>query len=300
MNFNQENIMPVSRSQRSRIGGYLLLSPSLVVLAVVVVFPLIYVFFLSFNGFYYGQRTGFVGLKNYISILTDPNFFSALKATALFTAGSVLGQFLLAMTFAMTINIAGRGESVIRLVAILPYMVSMVAGGVTFRWILNTEFGLVNYLLLSLRIIPQPINFLGTPGYAMASIIGAHLWSSTPFATLILLAGLKSISHDIYESAALDGAGFFVRFTRITLPLIRPQIFVVLLIQTMFSFRHFPLPYAMTGGGPGVTTKVLAMLLQDKMTFLAFGYNSALSVIMMLITLTIAVVYFRFMTLGRG
>jgi multiple sugar transport system permease protein len=109
---------------------------------------------------------------------------------------------------------------------------------------------------------------------------------------------LKSISSDIYESAEIDGAGFFVRFTRITLPIIRPQIFVVLLIQTMFSFRHFPLPYAMTGGGPGVSTKVLAMLLQEKMTFLSFGYNSALSVIMMLITLIIAVVYFRLMTLG--
>ena len=290
--------MAVSRSKRSRVGGYLLLSPSLVILAVVVVFPLIYVFFLSFSGFYYGQRTGFMGLKNYVSILTDPNFYSSLKATALFTAGSVVGQLVLAMTFAMTINHSGRGEPVIRLVAILPYMVSMVAGGVTFRWILNTEFGFVNYLLLSLNLIRQPINFLGTPGYAMASIICAHLWSSTPFATLILLAGLKSISNDIYESAALDGAGFFVRFTRITLPLIRPQIFVVLLIQTMFSFRHFPLPYAMTGGGPGVSTKVLAMLLQDKMTFLAFGYNSALSVIMMAITLIIAVVYFRLMTLG--
>lgn len=290
--------MTISRSKRNMISGYLLLSPSLLVLVVIVLFPLLYVFFLSFSGFYYGQRTGFVGLKNYISILTDPNFDSSLKATALFTVGSVVGQLLLALTFAMTIHHAGRGESVIRLVAILPYMVSMVAGGVTFRWMLNAEFGIVNYLLHSLGIIRQPINFLGSPGYAMASIVGTHLWSSTPFATLILLAGLKSISSDIYESAEIDGAGFFVRFTRITLPLIRPQIFVVLLIQTMFSFRHFPLPYAMTGGGPGLSTKVLALLLQEKMTFLSFGYNSALSVIMMLITLIIAVVYFRLMTLG--
>lgn len=290
--------MAISRSKRNMISGYLLLSPSLLILALIVLFPLLYVFFLSFSGFYYGQRTEFVGLKNYINILTDPNFYSSLKATALFTVGSVVGQLLLALTFAMTIHHAGRGESVIRLVAILPYMVSMVAGGVTFRWMLNTEFGFVNYLLHSLGIIRQPINFLGSPSYAMASIVGVHLWSSTPFATLILLAGLKSISSDIYESAGIDGAGFFVRFTRITLPLIRPQIFVVLLIQTMFSFRHFPLPYAMTGGGPGVSTKVLAMLLQDKMKFLVFGYNSALSVIMMLITLIIAVVYFRLMTLG--
>jgi len=291
--------MIVSRRTRNTISGYLLLSPSFLVLVLIVVFPLIYVVYLSFSGFYYGQRTGFVGLRNYINIFTDLNFYYSLKATALFTAGSVVGQLLLAMCFALTIHHSGMMESFVRMVAILPYMVSMVAGGVTFRWILNTEFGFVNYLLHFLGIVKQPLNFLGSPGYAMTSIIAAHLWASTPFATLILLAALKSIPDEIYESAEIDGAGFFIRFSRITLPLIRPQIFVVLLIQTMFSFRHFPLPYAMTGGGPGVTTKVLAMFLQEKMTFLLFGYNSALSVIMMLITLFIAVVYFRFMTAGR-
>jgi multiple sugar transport system permease protein len=111
---------------------------------------------------------------------------------------------------------------------------------------------------------------------------------------------MKSISTDVYESAEIDGAGFFTKFFSITVPLIRPQILVVLLIQTMFSFRHFPLPYAMTGGGPGVSTKVLAMLLQEKMTFLVFGYNSALSVIMMLITLGIAFFYLKLMTAERG
>jgi multiple sugar transport system permease protein len=291
--------MALGRSKRSVMSGYLLLSPSLVVLFVIVVFPLLYVLYLSFSGFYYGQRTEFVGLKNYAHILTDPKFYNSLRATAVFTAGSVVGQLVLALVFAMAIHYAGRLESVVRLIAILPYMVSMVAGGVTFRWMLNSEFGLVNFLLRSLGLIRQPINFLGSPGSAMASIIATHLWSSTPFATLILLAGLKSIPGEIYESAQMDGAGFFTRFIRITLPLIRSQVLVVLLIQTMYSFRHFPLPYAMTGGGPGESTKVLAMLLQEKMTFLVFGYNSALSVIMMLLTLAVAAVYFRSLTPGR-
>jgi len=213
--------MVLARNKRSVISGYLLLSPSLVVLFVIVVFPLLYVLYLSFSGFYYGQRTGFVALKNYASILTDPKFYSSLKATVVFTAGSVVGQLVLALVFAMAINHAGRLESVIRLIAIVPYMVSMVAGGVTFRWMLNSEFGLVNFLLRSLGVIRQPINFLGAPGSAMASIIATHLWSSTPFATLILLAGLKSIPGEVYESAEIDGAGFLTRFTRITLPLIR-------------------------------------------------------------------------------
>lgn len=292
--------MILARGTRSRFNAYLLLSPSAATLALVAVFPILYVLYLSFSGFYYGNRTGFVGLRNYISILTDPNFYASLEATVIFMVGSVVGQLILALIFALVINHSRRLESGVRLVALLPYMVSMVAGGVTFRWLLNTEFGLVNSVSLSLGIINQPINFLGEPAYAMASIIIAHLWSSTPLATLILLAGMKSISTDVYESAEIDGAGFFTKFLSITVPLIRPQIIVVLLIQTMFSFRHFPLPYAMTGGGPGVTTKVLAMLLQEKMTFLVFGYNSALSVIMMLITLGIAFFYLKLMTAERG
>ncbi len=291
--------MILARGTRSRFDAYLLLSPSAATLALVAVFPILYVVYLSFSGFYYGNRTGLVGFRNYVNILTDPNFYASLEATVIFMVGSVVGQLVLALIFALVINHSRRLESGVRLIAILPYMVSMVAGGVTFRWLLNTEFGLVNSILLSLGIINQRINFLGEPGYAMTSIIIAHLWSSTPLATLILLAGMKSISTDVYESAEIDGAGFFTKFFCITVPLIRPQILVVLLIQTMFSFRHFPLPYAMTGGGPGVSTKVLAMLLQEKMTYLVFGYNSALSVIMMLITLAIAFFYLKLMTAER-
>lgn len=288
-----------SRSRRNVISGYLFLTPSMIILLVVVVFPILYVIFLSFGKFYYGQRTGFNGLNNYLTILTDPNFYVSLKATAVFTLGSVVGQALLAIVFAVVISTLKKAEGGIRLFVIMPYMVSMVAVGVTFRWMLNAEFGIVNFLLLSLGLIRQPINFLGDPTFAMASLVIAHLWASVPFATLILLAGIKSISSEIYESAEIDGAGYFRRFFSITLPLIRQQIFIVMLIQTMFSFRHFPLPYSMTGGGPGMTTKMLAVLLKEKMSYLDYGYNSGLSVIMMVITLVIAGFYLGLMSKSK-
>ena len=288
-----------SRSRRNVISGYLFLTPSITILLVVVVFPILYVIFLSFSKFYYGQRTGFIGLNNYLTILTDPNFYVSLKATVVFTLGSVVGQILLAIVFAVLINSLKRAEGGIRLFIIMPYMVSMVAVGVTFRWMLNTEFGIVNYLLLSTGLIGQPINFLGNPTTAIASLVIAHLWASTPLATLILLAGIKSISSEIYESAEIDGAGFFRCLFSITLPLIRQQILIVMLIQTMFSFRHFPLPYSMTGGGPGMTTKMLALLLKEKMTYLDYGYNSGLSVIMLVITLVIAWFYLKIMSKSK-
>jgi len=285
-----------SRSRGNVISGYLFLAPSTILLLVVVVFPILYVIFLGFSKFYYGQRTGFNGLNNYLTILTDPNFYTSLKATVVFTLGSVVGQVLLAIVFAVVINSSKKAEGGIRLFVILPYMVSMVAVGVTFKWMLNAEFGIVNFLLLSTGLIRQPINFLGDTKFAMASLVTAHIWASAPFATLILLAGIKSISSDIYESAEIDGAGFFRRFFSITLPLIRQQILIVMLIQTMYSFRHFPLPYSMTGGGPGMTTKLLAVLLKEKMSYLDYGYNSGLSVIMMVITLVIAWFYLEIMS----
>jgi len=288
-----------SRSRRNVISGYLFIAPSVIILLVVVVFPILYVIFLSFSKFHYGQRTGFIGLSNYLTILTDPNFYVSLKATVVFTLGSVVGQILLAIVFAVLINSLKRAEGGIRLFIIMPYMVSMVAVGVTFRWMLNTEFGIVNYLLLSTGLIRQPINFLGNPTTAIASLVIAHLWASTPLATLILLAGIKSISSEIYESAEIDGAGFFRCLFSITLPLIRQQILIVMLIQTMFSFRHFPLPYSMTGGGPGMTTKMLAVLLKEKMTYLDYGYNSGLSVIMLVVTLVIAWFYLKIMSKSK-
>jgi len=288
-----------SRSIRNVTSGYLFLAPSIIILLVVVVFPILYVIFLSFNKFHYGQRIGFDGLNNYLTILTDPNFCTSLKATVIFTLGSVVGQILLAIVFAVVINSLKKGEGGIRLFVIMPYMVSMVAVGVTFRWMLNTECGIVNFLVLSTGLIRQPINFLGNPTFAMVSLVIAHLWASAPFGTLILLAGIKSISSDIYEAAEIDGAGFFRRFFSVTLPLIRQQILIVMLIQTMFSFRHFPLPYSMTGGGPGMTTKMLAVLLKEKMTYLDYGYNSGLSVIMLVITLIIAWFYLEVMSKSK-
>lgn len=285
-------------SLRTKLGqrnAYLLLMPSLMTLLLIVVFPILYVVFLSTSSFTYGQRTGFSGLRNYLYILSDPQFIESFLITAKFTFWCVIGQAFLGIVFASVINAATKGEALIRIIVLLPYMVSAVASGVTFRWMLNTEFGAINFVLQSLGIISDPINFLGVPSFAMASIIVADVWSATPFATIILLAGLKSISTEIYESAEIDGAGTLRKFFSITLPLLKTQILIVMLIQTMFAFREFALPFSMTGGGPGSTTKLLAMLLKEKMTYLEFGYNSALSVIMVIISLLVAGIYMLLM-----
>ena len=285
----------MTRARRHSASAYCLV----VTLLIVVGFPLAYLCYSAFSSFHYGRITGFAGIANFVHVLTDPNFYDALIATLTFTVVTVSGQVLLGLGFALLINSAGRGERGVRLIAMVPYMVSMVAAGVSFRWMFNTEYGFFNFLLQLLGLTNDPINFLGRPGTAMMSIVIAHLWSQTPFAMLIILAGLKSVPGVLYESADIDGAAVFRKFRMITLPLIREQLLVVLLIRTMFALRHFPLPYTMTGGGPGTTTRVLVLLLREKMTYLAFGYNSALSIIMMIITLIIAAGYLRFMTLGR-
>lgn len=289
----------MNRVQRNRASAYLLLSPTIITLLIVVGFPLAYLFYSAFSSFYYGRITGFAGLSNFVRVLTDPNFYNSLVATLTFTVITVSGQVILGLGFALLINSSRKGERSVRLIATLPYMVSMVAAGVSFRWMFNTEYGFFNYLLQLGGLTDNPINFLGQPGTAMMAIIITHWWSQTPFSMLIILAGLKSIPGELYESADIDGASVARKFWMITLPLIRVQLLVVLLIRTMFALRHFPLPYTMTGGGPGTTTKVLALLLQEKMTHIAFGYNSALSIIMMIMALVIAAGYLRLMALGQ-
>jgi len=290
----------LSRSTRQNLEGYSLILPSLIVIFAIVIFPLGYLFVSSLYGWLFGRITNFIGLKNYVNVFQDPEFLIVFKNTLIFSLVSSSIELLLGLGIASLLDKSGRFESALRIIVIMPFMISMVAGSVSFKWILNTEFGIINYTLIKLGVIKSPINWLGSSGTAMLACIGVVIWSTTPFVTLILLAGLKSIPKQLYEVSELDGANIFQRYFFITLPLLKPAIFVSLLIRTMYSLRNFAIPYALTGGGPGISTKLLAMSLQEKMIQLRFGYNSALSVIMIIVTLMIVWLYIKGLRIELG
>ena len=283
----------LSRSARQILEGYLLISPSLIVIFAIVIFPLGYLVASSIYGWSFGTITEFVGLKNYIDVFQDPDFWTVFKNTLIFSLVSSSIELLLGLGIASLLDKSGKFEGILRIIVIMPFMVSMVAGSVSFKWILNAEFGIVNYSLMNLGLIRSPVNWLGSSGLAMFACIAVVTWHTTPFVTLILLAGIKSIPRELYEVSELDGAGIYQKFLFITLPLLKPAIFVSLLIRTMYSLRNFDIPFALTAGGPGISTKLMAMLLQERKIQLLFGYNSALSIIMVIVTLIIVWIYVK-------
>ena len=259
----------------------------------IVIFPLGYLVVSSIYGWSFGRMAEFVGLKNYIDVFQDPDFLIVFKNTLIFSLVSSSIELLLGLGIASLLDKSGKFEGTLRIIVVMPFMVSMVAGSVSFKWILNAEFGIVNYSLIKLGLIRSLVNWLGSPMLGMLACITVITWHTTPFVALILLAGLKSIPRDLYEVSELDGAGMYQKFLFITLPLLKPAIFVSLLIRTMYSLRNFPIPYVLTGGGPGNSTKLMAMLLQEKKIQLLFGYNSALSIIMVIVTLIIVWIYVK-------
>jgi len=273
------------------------------VIFAIVIFPLGYLVVSSIYGWSFGRMAEFVGLKNYINVFQDPDFLTVFKNTLVFSLVSSCIELLLGLGIASLLDRSGKFEGTLRIIVVMPFMVSMVAGSVSFKWILNAEFGIVNYSLIKLGLIRSLVNWLGSPMLGMLACITVITWHTTPFVALILLAGLKSIPRDLYEVSELDGAGMYQKFLFITLPLLKPAIFVSLLIRTMYSLRNFPIPYVLTGGGPGNSTKLMAMLLQEKKIQLLFGYNSALSIIMVIVTLIIVWAYvkgLRVELIGKG
>lgn len=285
----------ISLSAKRNLQGYSLILPSLLVIFAIVIFPLGYIIVSSFYGWQFGTRSEFVGLENYIEVFQDPYFLTVCKNTLVFSLVSSFMQILIGLGIASLLDKSGKFEGILRIIVITPYMVSMVAGSISFKWMLNAEFGIVNYTLQKLSLINSPVNWTGSPRLAMFSCIVVIIWQMTPFVTLILLAGLKSIPKQLYESSELDGANIPQKFWFITLPLLKPAIFIALLIRTMYSLRNFAIPFTLTGGGPGNSTKLMAMLLQEKKIQLRFGYNTALSIIMVIITLVILVIYVKSM-----
>lgn len=284
------------RRIRRNATPYLLLLPTILMVGLVLVYPMASTFHRSFYRWPFGSPSelGFVGLENYKVILKDSeNFLQALSFTGIFTVGSLVLEFSVAFLGALLLDRVKRGRAILTSIVIAPYMVAPIAVGLVWGLILSRDTGVVNYVLSLLGI--SPINWLSSTGPAMLSTILAETWKSAPFAMLILLAGLVSIPDDVIEAGRMDGASGTQRFRYIILPLLRPSIAVALIFSTIFKLRVFDLVLSLTGGGPGVDTTPLGLLIQ-KMFFRYFagGEASAVSVVLLVFGGLISILYLRF------
>jgi multiple sugar transport system permease protein len=275
------------------------LGPTLSFLAILVLFPLFYLVDTSLRARQgLGGSLEFAGLENYQTVLNDSLFYLALEHTLVYTVGVVTIAFVIGMITALAINAlkSDRHSQFAMTAVLLAWAIPSIVTALVFRFMLNSETGVIYHALLELGFLAGTGgSILADPTAAMISIIVADAWARSPFATLLLLAGLQQIPERLYEAARVDGASSFRMFRDITLPQLKPQAGVALLIMTMFSFRTFSIAFGLTGGGPGNATEVLATLIyRSGIGELRMGYASALSVMMIFFTLIIVTLYVKF------
>lgn len=283
------------QQQEQRTGWYLML-PAIVVLLLVFAYPIARSFWLGL----FAQNLGtelqpvFIGLNNYIRILGDQHFWQTFWITLRFTVLSVALELLLGLGIALVLNRSFRGRGAVRTIAILPWALPTALIALGWTWIFNDQYGIANDILLRLGLINSGINWLGEPFTATVAIIVADVWKTTPFISILLLAGLQSIPQDLYEAYAIEGASPWQSFWQITLPLLMPQIVIAVLFRFAQAFGIFDLMQVMTGGGPGGATEVVSLYIySNAMRYLDFGYASALIVVtFLLLALVIALCSF--------
>jgi trehalose/maltose transport system permease protein len=281
--------------ERQRRLAWYLIVPAVFVVLLVIGYPLLQVLVYSVLKYKLDGVTpaSFVGLSNYLFILTDPDFWQAVQNTLIFSVFSVTLECVLGLTVALVANSNFKGRSILRVAILIPWAIPTVVSSKIWAWMFNDIYGIVNVLLINFHIIPQKIAFLATPLTALPVIIAVDVWKTTPFMALLLLAGLGLIPGDLYEAAAIDGASKIRQFFSLTLPLIMPTLLVALIFRTLDALRVFDIFYVMVGGQGNMATMAIYNQ-QWLVSFLDAGIGSAASVIILVIIMTFVVLYTRF------
>lgn len=277
------------------------IAPAFIVLAAVLVYPLFYAFWLSFHQWTmrtFKQGVPFIFLDNYINLFSNPDFLNSIKITFTFVFLAISLEFVLGMGLALLLHQELNGKGFFRSMILLPMMCTNVVIGLTWRLLLNYQYGLVNYYLGVLNIMP--VEWLSSPRVAMASVVMVDVWNTTSFVALMLLAGLQSLPDEPYESARIDGASNLQTFYYLTLPLLSPIILVALLWRFIDTFRIFDVIYLLTAGGPARVTETVSIYIY-RYGFQSFnlGVAATSSFIMLLIMLIIAGLLARLIRIGE-
>ena len=291
---------PGAREMKEANLAFLFIAPTLLIVGIVFIWPVLYSAWLSLNrlNLNVSPTPTFVWLHNYALIFADPSYRAEVLATTwrtvIFTVISVALELLLGVGFALLLNEEFRGRTFFRSVMLVPYAMLTISNGLVWSYILDPGYGVLNVLLQRWGLISNYQNWLGTPFGAMAWVIVADVWKTTPFMIIILLAALQTFPSNMYKAAEVDGAGIFQRFWRITLPMLRPAILVALVLRTLGAFRVFDIIYVLTGGGPANATNVLSYYVYAQ-AFIDFhiGYASAVAYLTTIAMVLIIVVYLR-------
>jgi ABC-type sugar transport system permease subunit len=281
--------------------GFLFIAPTAVLVLALVAYPFGYAVYLSLTRKYVGMPPVFVGLENYVRLSGDGFFRRAVQNSLVFTFGSVGVKLVIGMVMALVLNSRIRWRSFWTGVLLIPWVAPTVVSALNFLWIFDYSLGVLNYMLVRLfHILPQGVGWLSEPGTAMASVIAVNIWRGFPFFGISFLAGMKGIPAELYEAAAVDGAGPLQRFRHVTLPGLKTIVIIVVLLSTIWTFNDFQIVYILTKGGPGGATQVLPVFTYE-MAFGAQRLGEAIAVALYMLPAMAAVIIVlaRYMRRGR-
>jgi multiple sugar transport system permease protein len=288
--------------RRQQLAGWLFLTPAIAYLLFAFALPIVYNVMLSF------ERTSpatiasftapFAGLSNYRFVLSDPISQAAIVRTFEFTAGSLLGQFIIGFALALLFSLRFPGRTFARSLIIVPWLLPLIVTGVIFRFLFQAEGGAVNQLLLNIGLVHSPIQWLNSPSLAFWSILIANIWLGVPFFTLLLFSALQDVPLEVKEAALIDGAGPWQRLRLVIVPIILPVIEVTFLLGFVFTVKVFDLVIGLTGGGPANSTQLITTWSYNLsfQTF-NFGQGAALNNVLLVLALICSPLY---LFLSRG
>lgn len=279
--------------KKGAIFGIGLTLPVMALLFVFLLFPFLYAFYFSLFRSEFLIIQKFTGLSNYIRLIKEPEIQNAVCKSLVYLFPALSISFFVGLSFALWINtLRGTFRTVVQMVVLLPWIVSMVVAALLWRWIFMGERGIAVYLLQVLGL--PSLNILESPRSAMVALIFVGSWRIIAFATVLLLAGVSGIPKEIYEAAQVDGASQIQRFHQVTLPLLKTSILITVVILTLSFFNVITVPLVFTGGGPGNSTNILSLeLYRQGFVHYDFGFASTLAAVMFIVNIVFVLFYVR-------
>jgi trehalose/maltose transport system permease protein len=290
-----------SRLTRERIrSAWLFMAPMLVVLALVAGWPLLRTMWFGFTDATLADlgAAEFIGFINYYYLLTDPDWWTAVRNTLVFTGVSLTLETILGMAIALTLNAHFRGRGLLRAAVLIPWAIPTVVSAQMWNWMYHDVFGVINHVLQAAGLIAEPIAWTASPDTALIAVIMVDVWKTTPFMALLLLAGLQMLPQECYESAKVDGVHPVKVFFKVTLPLLKPALMVAIIFRALDALRIFDLIYVMSGNNQD-TMSMSVYARQQLVDFQDVGYGSAAATLLFLIIALITVVYLTLGKVGR-
>ncbi|MEZ4612750.1 MAG: sugar ABC transporter permease [Caldilineaceae bacterium] len=265
-------------SQSNALLGYFLVAPVVVCLLVLVVYPFLFAIWISFTDRMVGQPGKFVGFENYLYLMRQPSFQATIRNTIVLVVSVQTLKLVLGMGIALLLNQPIRGRQIWRGLILLPWAMPAFVAFITWKLLLAPQGGAINHILISLGLVETHVDFLSTKALAMPSVIAASFWRGFPFWVIAFLAALQNVPKELYEAAAMDGAGAWARFRNVTMPSIRHVVLVVILLSTIWTTNSFEAVWLMTQGGPSDATMTFPVLAYFGLQSLRIGEAAAVSV----------------------